>query len=722
MKKQILIFCWLLLGASSFSQVNLKTYHDLINVADSLAQVKDFKNAAATQSRALNILGKRANVAERMDAAVYFTIGGMPDSAFNQLQELSISDDIQPKHIDWIVLDDDLTPMHSDSRWEPMLNQLFLRAYKNFLLAQNEGKKISNLNKKQIAFAAALRNHSDSAYAHLNDKAYSYLKNNMYGKAYKLFKLSIDFFSPNAILYRNMMDYYIDINDKDRAYVYFSRAQVVQYKNEYFLSDTVLNLDSVIKTDYAALSNKLQSDIHPPEYLIKIVATAYMNAGMIRRAYTLFKWNVDLYPESYTTNKDYGTFFLKTGNKVEADNYNKKSLIIQYNLPENFFAPGFDVEQYLIARNDSMGGKPGTKPMPPEPFIDDVANEFVQLKMLDKAERLFQMNVDNYPTSYYANKSMSNFYKNINNKIKEDQFELLAQDAKEKYGMRRNRVFKNGPIADTTFDISVQNPVCKSNCPNILIDYVHNNITVATAEEEFKPLYKLLTNDGFNVKKNYGFLTTESLVQVNVLVLKGGMFTQSEIDVVKNWVQNGGALLTFTHHHWSLFDPVLQSFGVQTNEIEITEDSLHGLIRDGFNTSPLYIYISETDSLLGNHVILRGRDESERIRKIQTLASKTIVGPPGSSILLKLSPSAVDFMSIDLFNGNSKVPVSTKGNRSLGIAFTYGKGRVVVTDAWALMALLFENSERGKMGMNTPGNDNKQFALNIVRWLTRFLK
>jgi hypothetical protein len=78
-------------------------------------------------------------------------------------------------------------------------------------------------------------------------------------------------------------------------------------------------------------------------------------------------------------------------------------------------------------------------------------------------------------------------------------------------------------------------------------------------------------------------------------------------------------------------------------------------------------------------------------------------------------------MSIDS-ELDSRTPVSTEGSRSHGIAFNFGKGKVVVTDSWALKALLFENSERGIMGMNTPGNDNKQYALNIIRWLTGYLK
>ena len=165
----------------------------------------------------------------------------------------------------------------------------------------------------------------------------------------------------------------------------------------------------------------------------------------------------------------------------------------------------------------------------------------------------------------------------------------------------------------------------------------------------------------------------------------------------------------------------LKTLGVQSFEIDATQDSLHGLLRDGFTVNPGYIYFSAQDKLLGNHLIIRGRNNSETIKRVQTLASSTIVGPPGSINLLPLDKSAIDLISLDN-TLESRTPVKTGGQRSHGIAFNFGKGKVVITDAWALKALLFEPSERGHMGMNTPGNDNKQYALNIIRWLTGYLK
>ena len=52
----------------------------------------------------------------------------------------------------------------------------------------------------------------------------------------------------------------------------------------------------------------------------------------------------------------------------------------------------------------------------------------------------------------------------------------------------------------------------------------------------------------------------------------------------------------------------------------------------------------------------------------------------------------------------------------MGLAFASGNGRVVVLGEAAMLSA--QRTGGGKpMGMNAPGNDDRQFALNVVRWL-----
>jgi hypothetical protein len=68
--------------------------------------------------------------------------------------------------------------------------------------------------------------------------------------------------------------------------------------------------------------------------------------------------------------------------------------------------------------------------------------------------------------------------------------------------------------------------------------------------------------------------------------------------------------------------------------------------------------------------------------------------------------------------------VTPVGGRAQGVAFTYGAGRVVVLgEAGMLSAQLIRfrpaiDRPDMRVGMNVAPYDNRQFALNILHWLS----
>ena len=331
------------------------------------------------------------------------------------------------------------------------------------------------------------------------------------------------------------------------------------------------------------------------------------------------------------------------------------------------------------------------------------------------------MNIENYPNSWNAFSSMSDFYEATGNTEKAKEFR--NQSFANKSITRTETIPPAAPVADTTYNIRVATPVCRVNCPTILIDEAHNNYMKGSGL--YKPFANLMANDGFKIIQGRASFTKELLAQTNVIVIATtGEIKHSETQILTDWIKHGGSLLAITDHENFEIDELLESLGVQALKLNATIDSLHMLpVPDGSSLTPYYIYFSDKDNLFGNHPIIRGRNDSEKIKVIKTFAGRSIIGPPGSSVLLLLNKSAVDFMAIDPAQRiNSRVAVKTKeGLRSFGIAFTFGKGRVVViSEAATLTAQLFRS--QWKIGMNTPGSDNKQFALNIMRWLTGYLK
>jgi hypothetical protein len=57
-----------------------------------------------------------------------------------------------------------------------------------------------------------------------------------------------------------------------------------------------------------------------------------------------------------------------------------------------------------------------------------------------------------------------------------------------------------------------------------------------------------------------------------------------------------------------------------------------------------------------------------------------------------------------------------------GLAFKFGKGRIVMLGEAAMLSAQVFGPKNSPMGMNVPGNDNRQFALNIMHWLSGLLK
>jgi hypothetical protein len=91
-------------------------------------------------------------------------------------------------------------------------------------------------------------------------------------------------------------------------------------------------------------------------------------------------------------------------------------------------------------------------------------------------------------------------------------------------------------------------------------------------------------------------------------------------------------------------------------------------------------------------------------------------GPQGAAQLLLLAATAKD--QADPMGGEKK----SVAGQAQGLAFKLGKGRVVMLGEAAMLSAQVAGPKQLPMGMNVPGNDNRQFALNIMHWLSGLLK
>ena len=288
--------------------------------------------------------------------------------------------------------------------------------------------------------------------------------------------------------------------------------------------------------------------------------------------------------------------------------------------------------------------------------------------------------------------------------------------------------------ADPEFDPRVERPAYTDERPRVLFDEAHNNFHKASGR--YKPFADLLANDGYEVTPAREPLTRAALASYDVLVIANARplhrprglevesaFSVEECDAVHDWVRDGGALLLIADH-WPFSTAARElagRFGVETSRFGFASDSAHADPGQG-DTSRLVF--SRENGLLADHAITRGRDARERVQRVITFTGQSLRGPEGSAPLLVLGPQAVDEATEDIMGpALAEVPASDRrfpaAGRSQGLALVAGRGRVVVLGEAAMLTAQREGELR--FGMNVPGNDDRQLALNVMHWLSGLL-
>lgn len=272
-------------------------------------------------------------------------------------------------------------------------------------------------------------------------------------------------------------------------------------------------------------------------------------------------------------------------------------------------------------------------------------------------------------------------------------------------------------VADPEFDPKVAAPAYTSRQPAVLFDEAHHNLH--TTGGLYKPFADLIGHDGYRVEPNKQPITRAALDRYRILVIANAAgdegegpkaaspaFTEAECRAIDAWVKAGGALLLITDiNHWGAASRRLGvRFGIEMSQ-GVTVDP-----RNSVPGMPARLVFSREDGLIGDHPITRGRDASERVNRVVTYAGQSLLGPRGSVPFLILGETAVDQYPGDL------VAVRAAG-RCQGLAMTHGKGRVVVLGEAGALSAQFGRGGR-PFGMNDPGNDNRQLALNIMHWLS----
>jgi hypothetical protein len=275
-----------------------------------------------------------------------------------------------------------------------------------------------------------------------------------------------------------------------------------------------------------------------------------------------------------------------------------------------------------------------------------------------------------------------------------------------------------GQHSDPDFDARVPSPAYPSGVgnqhPKVLMDEAHRNFH--TASDRYKPFADLLRNDGYIVSSNRQPFTSEMLKDVDVLVIANAMgpgehearpaFTPEEETVLVQWVRAGGSLFLISDHapFGSAAARLAKQFGIIMHLRFARDDHFH----EGWDNERLVF--SRQNGLLAQNAITNGRSISEQVNRVVTFTGQSLSGPPDIIPLLRLSDGAYDWES-------RKVRFPAKGHFQ-ALALNCEKGRLVVSGEAALFSAQVDPVGI-KFGMNRADNDDRQFLLNILHWLSQ---
>ena len=288
---------------------------------------------------------------------------------------------------------------------------------------------------------------------------------------------------------------------------------------------------------------------------------------------------------------------------------------------------------------------------------------------------------------------------------------------------------------DSTFDVNIARPAFSARHPRVSIDEAHHEFH--TMGGRYAPFARLMKSDGFDVIPGRDRFNAQALAGVDILVIANALgaeemddtaaahpaFTAEEIEAVRTWVDAGGALLLIADHApmGSAAKSLAAAFGVDMRS-SYAVDPVQG--KKGSEAVVTYV---AGQGLFTDHPIVHGRDSTESLHRVTAFAGQSLSGPPHSTQLLRLSDRAEDLMvGLGEFQHVKKDQRQSAKGRAQAIAFDYGRGRVVVLGEAAMLSAQYAdmapvNRLHYPVGLNHPGLDNRQFALNVMHWLTRLI-
>jgi hypothetical protein len=256
----------------------------------------------------------------------------------------------------------------------------------------------------------------------------------------------------------------------------------------------------------------------------------------------------------------------------------------------------------------------------------------------------------------------------------------------------------------------------------VLIDEAHGNFH--TLSGRYKPFARLLEKDGYVVRASAEPFTTDQLRTGKILVVANALhpdnqqrwtlptpsaFTETEIEVVNDWVKEGGSLFLIADHmpFPGAAEALAASFGFKFyNGFAMKKGGGKDIFSLGKG--------------LSESVLTNGRNKTETVTSVQSFTGQAFEIPKGAQPIITLNATYQVLMPQTAWEFTKDTPAISGENLVQGAYMNYGKGRVVICGEAAMFTAQLQG--KAKAGMNQQSaNQNFQFLLNVMHWLDGIL-
>jgi hypothetical protein len=277
-------------------------------------------------------------------------------------------------------------------------------------------------------------------------------------------------------------------------------------------------------------------------------------------------------------------------------------------------------------------------------------------------------------------------------------------------------------LGDTSYTPHIEKPTFSiGEGPVVKIDEAHHNFH--TMDGRYSAFAKVLRHDGYRVQANTSEFNRDSLNTCDILVISNALneksiddwsstpsaFTDIEIEVVRKWVEDGGAMFLIADH---------MPFPGAAEE-------LAGVFGFDFSNGFAFSTMSEgpdvfrrSDGSLRTHEITNGKEPGGRLDSVVTFTGQAFTADRDHQPIIVFDSSFVGLMPAAPWEFEQEVDTLHIAGWMQAAAANYGKGRVFVSGEAAMFTAQM-GSGGFSVGLTSPeAEQNQRYLRNIMCWLS----